>query len=238
MCYETSLNKKLKTIEKTFSAKFTEPELYDPWYHLSGFIHPNLFCVPMEDPQHIYPMEWGLVAPWGNNNVGAFRKKYNTLNAKSETVLKSKIYKEPARERRCLIIADGFFEPHHTGGKAIPYYCYLQEFKLFTFAGIYNESGNDYRTVTMLTTEANDFFSEVHNKKKRMPLVLDKNIEGEWLNPNLVDGDLQDLMAASFTKEEFKAHPVTRDLYKRGIDTNTPRALEKIEETETGRLFE
>lgn len=93
MCYETSLTKKLTPIEKTTDAKLLKPANYEPYYHLSGFTHPNLYCIPLENPSQIYPMEWGLIAPWGENDAPAFRKKYNTLNAKGETLLKSNTYK-------------------------------------------------------------------------------------------------------------------------------------------------
>jgi putative SOS response-associated peptidase YedK len=109
MCYETSLTKKLAAIEKTTGAIMQYPEVYEPWYHLSGFTHPNMFCIPMDRPSAILPMEWGLVAPWGEEDIIKFRSKYDTLNAKAETLLTSNMYKEPARERRCLILADGFF---------------------------------------------------------------------------------------------------------------------------------
>ena len=61
-----------------------------------------------------------------------------------------------------------------------------------------------------------------------MPLVLDPNFEGDWLNPDLNDKGIEEVLATSFMRESFKAHQVTRDLYKRGIDTNTPEILEKV----------
>ena len=103
MCYETSLTKKVEVIEENYEARMFIPELYKPWYNKSGFVNPNMFCIPMEDPQHIYPMEWGLIAPWGDKDIESFRLKYNTLNTKSETALKSPMYKNATRERRCLI---------------------------------------------------------------------------------------------------------------------------------------
>lgn len=228
MCYETSLSKKLKAIEKSFNAKMKEPERYEPYYHKSGFIHPDLYCIPLDEASSIQPMEWGLVAPWGSGDISSFRKKYNTLNAKSETVLKSNMYKDAARERRCLIIMDGFFEPHHVNKTSYPYYCYLNENRLFTVAGIFNEFKTGERTVSLLTTEANDFFAEVHNNKKRMPLVVDPDFEGTWLDPNLNEDQLKELMNSCFIREAFNAHPVSRDLYKRGIDTNNPEILKEV----------
>ncbi|GAA4315793.1 SOS response-associated peptidase [Pontixanthobacter gangjinensis] len=229
MCYETSLNKKLKVLEKTFDAQLKKDEEFEPYYHKSGFVHPNLYCIPIDQPGTIYPMEWGLVAPWGSKDINAFRKKYNTLNAKSENLLKSNMYKEAARERRCLIIVDGFFEPHHVNKVSYPYYCYLQDQKIFSIAGIYNELEDGKRTLSLITTEANDFFAEVHNNKKRMPLSMDPDFEGSWLDPGLSDMNLKELMQECFRKEAFKAHPVSRDLYKRGKDTNNPEILEEVD---------
>lgn len=69
-----------------------------------------------------------------------------------------------------------------------------------------------------------------------MPLVLDQDFEGEWINPDLNDNDIQEVIATSFIREPFQAHEVTRDLYKRDINTNTPRVIEKVEGT--GNLFD
>ena len=233
MCYETSLTKKLAAIEKHTGAEMMYPEVYEPYYHISGFVHPNLFCIPLEDPTHIFPMEWGLVAPWGERNIINFRKKYNTLNAKGETLLESNTYKDPARKRRCLILADGFFEPHYPGdnfkGGAVPKYCYLEGRKLFTFAGIYNAYDSDYWTVSMVTTKANSFFEKVHNKKKRMPLVVDPDFEGEWLREDLTDKGILELVNNGFIKEDFKAHSVA-NIYKRDINTNTPEFLKPVDD--------
>lgn len=234
MCYETSLSKKLKSIEKSFNAVMKDPDAYEPYYHKSGFTHPDLYCLPIDKPSEIQPMEWGLIAPWGSRDVKAFRKKYNTLNAKSETLLRSNMYKEAARERRCLIIMDGFFEPHHVNKVSYPYYCYLPENKLFTVAGIFNGEDPEDRTVSLLTTEANEFFAEVHNNKKRMPLVVDPEFEGSWLAPDLSEDQLKDLMASCFIKEAFQAHPVSRDLYKRGMDTNNPDILNPVDPEQEG----
>ena len=108
-----------------------------------------------------------------------YKKKSNTLNARSESIFEKPSYKESAHEKRCLILADGFYEPHHENGKAIPYFCFqpskeYPEGDLFLFAGLYNELDDSSLTTTILTTEANNFFAEVHNKKKRMPLILDE----------------------------------------------------------------
>ncbi|GAB5400149.1 MAG: SOS response-associated peptidase [Aureisphaera sp.] len=234
MCYSTANRKKREQIEIEYHAKMIEPLEYEPYYHLNGFTYGNLHIIPMDEPEGIYPASWGLVADWGINDIPAFRKRYNTLNAKSETLLTSNMYKDAARKRRCLVLADGFFEPHHENGLAIPYFCHIPSEKyengsdLFVFAGIYNEIDEGVYTATILTTEANEFFAEVHNKRKRMPLILDEFFIEDWLD-DLNDQQLNELMSVSFTTKEFEAYPVSRDFYKKGIDTNKPYIVERAD---------
>ncbi|MBZ9731426.1 SOS response-associated peptidase [Salegentibacter sp. JZCK2] len=233
MCYETSLTKELDFIEDYTDAEILYYGIYEPYYHVSGYTHPNLFCLPMEDPSNIYPMEWGLLPHMADLDIITYRKDYNNLIARGETLLQSKLYKEPARQRRCLILADGFFEPHYPndnfGGKAVPKYCYLEGRKLFCFAGIYNEFDDEYWNVSLVTTDANDFFSKINNKEKRMPLVLDPAFEEEWLRKDLSDKGILDLVKYGFIKDEFKAHSVV-NFYKCDFNTNRPEILEKVEE--------
>lgn len=228
MCYETSLTKTQKVIENHFKAPMKIPDLFQPSYHQSGFSNPYLYVIPQEDPSQIYPMEWGLIAPFGERDIQGFRKKYNTLNAKSETVLDSRMYQKPTLKGRCLIIADGFFEPHHDKDGAQPYYCYLENRQLFTFAGIYTQVDDDYWSASILTTSANPFFEKIHNKKKRMPLVLDPSMEGSWIDDHLNESQIREILNDGFIQKDFEAHPVSKDLYKRGINTNKPQILERV----------
>lgn len=238
MCYSTSLRKPVLKIEEKlrepFNATFAVSGEYQPNYHLNGFSYGNLQIIKMDDTQKIVPASWGLVPSWAMKDPIAFRKKSNTLNARSETLFEKSSFKNSAHDKRCLILADGFFEPHHENGVSIPYFCFQPtkdepQGDLFLFAGLYTELGDALYTTTIITTEANDFFAEVHNKKKRMPLVLDKNYYLDWLDDGLSEPMLNELMATGFSSKKFDAHPVTRDVYKRGIDTNKPYIIEKVE---------
>lgn len=231
MCFESSLLKKKRLIEEFFKANFTSNNSYEPFYHVSGFNYPELQIIKMDDPYTIHPANWGLIPSWGEKNITSFRKKYNTLNAKSETLLHSNMYQESARDNRCLIIADGFFEPHQINNISYPYYCFIpsENFEdgksLFAYAGIYSEIENGDLSCSILTTEANDFFSEIHNKKKRMPLIIDDSFTTDWLQSNLNDSQIEELMKSSFTQKKFEAYAVSRNLYKKGVNTNHPGVL-------------
>lgn len=237
MCYETVLSKGKVKIEKRFNSRFMIDFEYEPYYHRSAFGYPNLYIIKMDEPNAIYPSTWGFVPEFALENLDQFRKKYNTYNAKSETILTSGTYKKSAREKRCLIIADGFFEPHHQNKVSIPYFCYqpTKEYEdgrdLFVFAGLYStiEEKDKCYSCTIITKEANPFFAEVHNQKKRMPLVLNEEFVNEWLTDGLTDTQIQEIMLLGFTQKEFKAHPVSRDLYKRNLDTNNPDILKEVD---------
>jgi putative SOS response-associated peptidase YedK len=234
MCFEVSLRKKREEITNRLEIEAMLDAEYAPFFHMSGFTHNNLQIIPNHSPSTLVPAAWGLVPDWANHDPVVFLKKYNTLNAKSETVFESNTYKDSILENRCLIIVDGFFEPHHENGVSIPYFCYQpsDRFKdgsdIFAFAGIFSEIEEHKFTCSILTVPANPFFSEIHNKKKRMPLVLDEHYFEDWLD-DINKSQINELIATAFTDRPFKAHPVSRDLYKRGIDTNKPYIVEPVD---------
>jgi putative SOS response-associated peptidase YedK len=235
MCYSTSLRKQREQIEQRIlnqiPARFTANSTFKPYYHLNGFTHGNLQIITMNNPKTIVDAEWGLIPSWSTHHPEGFRKKSNTLNARSENIFEKASFSESAENKRCLILSDGFFEPHHENGQAIPYFCYQpsEEFPdgdLFLFAGLYNELDDYTLTTTILTTEANSFFLEVHNKGKRMPLILDSNYFEDWLDQGMSNQELNEIMTDGRSKKVFKAHPISRDFYKKGIDTNKPYIVE------------
>ena len=228
MCYSTTLRKEEKEIEKRMERHFEIPLEYEPYYHRNGFTHQNLYIIPMDDPDEIIPAMWGLVPKYGMKDIPAFQKKYNTLNARSESIFKSNTFKDSVYDKRCIILADGFHEPHHKNGTSFPYFCHYKDDGLFYFAGLYSKIDTDFYSCTILTVEANDQFAEIHNKKKRMPLVLDEHWEFDYLDPSLHEKGLKELINVSFTTKEFEAYPVSRNLYKPEIDTNNKTAITKV----------
>lgn len=238
MCYSTALRKQREQVEKklrdSINARFHPKADYNPYYHLNGFTHGNLQIIKMDEPETIYNASWGIIPDWAIHNPEGFRKKSNTLNARGESIFEKASFKDSAEDKRCLILADGFFEPHHENGKAIPYFCYQpttqdKEGQLFLFAGLYNELDDRNLTATILTTAANDFFMEVHNKGKRMPLVLDEHYYEDWLDDGMSEQEINEIIATGMSSLPFKAHPVSRDFYKKGVDTNQPYIVEEVE---------
>ena len=238
MCYSTALRKQREQIEKKLrdriNARFHPSVKFTPYYHLNGFTNGHLQIIKMDEPDTIYNASWGLIPDWATHNPEAFRKKSNTLNARGESIFEKASFRDSAEEKRCLILADGFFEPHHENNIAIPYFCYQpteedQNGQLFLFAGLYNELDEDKLTTTIITTEANAFFSEVHNKRKRMPLVLDDHYYEDWLDEGMSEPEINEIIATGMSAIPFKAHPVSRDFYKKGMDTNQAYIVEEVQ---------
>lgn len=240
MCYSVSNTKSQKEAEALTKAKWKASIPYKPYFHLSAFNFPNLHIQSLAEPQYLTTATWGLIPEWASSDVASFRKKYHTFNARSEELFHSNVYAGSLQTQRCLIWADGFFEPHHISKKSIPYYCYIpeksnsQSRQLFAFAGLYSQVNEGQLTCTIITTEANDFFVEIHNLKKRMPLVLKSELHASWLDPTLNNQQINALLKDGFTPKTFKAHPVSSLLYQPKVDTNIPSILNEVEK---GTLF-
>lgn len=227
MCYATSLTKSKKEIQETFKRDFAIPLEYQKHYHLNGFGSGLLQIIP-EGRNSIYPSNWGLIPEFAFEDPEGFKNKYNTLNARSESIFSSMTYRKSAQESRCLIIADGFFEPHHYKSKSQPYYCKLEGHKLFAFAGLCTNIDEELYSASIITVPANELFEQIHNKKKRMPLVLDDHFLENWIEPGLNKTQVEELMRVGFTNTPFETYPVSNTIYQRGVETDVPDILEPV----------
>ncbi len=182
MCYHTKLNARLKDIEKVISAKFAEPERYVPQQEINGFTFPQTPVKADFAPEEILFFQWGLIPFWAKND----HIKKNTLNARMETMAEKPAFRHAA-DNRCLIIANGFYEWQwlDPNGKRKQKYLLTGE-EIFAFAGIYSTwtnpiDGESVYSYSILTTEAGELMSRIHNNKKRMPVVLKAGDQQEWL---------------------------------------------------------
>lgn len=129
-------------------------------------------------------VRWGLVPAWARDlSIGA-----RLINARAETVATKPSFRSALRRRRCLVIADGFFEWRKDGVKKQPVYVRMVDETPFAFAGLWERwISNDSTTVdscTIITTEPNALLKPIHN---RMPVILPPEAFSQWLNPDQVD---------------------------------------------------
>lgn len=200
MCFFSQVSKDAVEVQHRFNAKFENGSSFMPMKY-NAFQFPKTPVITNLNPDLIQMFQWGLIPHWAKND----EIKKNTLNARVETLHEKPSFKY-VLQNRCLIISDGFFEWQWLdprGKQKQKYHITLHENQLFAFAGLYNTwadplSGELFNTYTILTTEANELMSLIHNSKKRMPLILNPEDENLWLSGANLKHNEVDLIA---TKE-------------------------------------
>jgi putative SOS response-associated peptidase YedK len=129
-------------------------------------------------------IKWGFVPAFAKDEkIG-----YSMINAKSETLAEKPSYKDSFRSRRCVVLADGFYEWKTDGSSKQPYRFHMGEGTLFALAGLWTqyvkEDGSKLFTCTIITTQANEDLADLHD---RMPVILEGEDLSTWLNPNATD---------------------------------------------------
>ena len=137
-------------------------------------------------------MRWQLVPRWEKE----FKTKLTTINAKSETVFESRLYKGLIVRQRCIVPLSGFYEWKAEGTKKRPYEIHLRDGSIMGVAAIWDTwhagTADERRSFSILTTSANDFMREIH---ERMPVILGAPDLDDWLNPEIHEQSaLQTLM--------------------------------------------
>jgi putative SOS response-associated peptidase YedK len=131
-------------------------------------------------------MHWGLVPEWSPD----FAMKFSTINARSEGVFESRLYKKAILQRRCIVPVSGFFEWKKEGTAKRPFKIFLKDSPIMPMAGIWTAwragSPEEKRSFSIMTTSANDFMSKIHD---RMPVILFLNQFDEWLDPEVHEVD-------------------------------------------------
>ncbi|MFC0469122.1 SOS response-associated peptidase [Halalkalibacter kiskunsagensis] len=147
-------------------------------------------------------LRWGLVPVWAKDpKIG-----YKMINARGETVDEKPAFKRLLGRRRCLIVADGFYE--WIDEKKKPYRITVND-GIFTFAGLWDrwKSGDDeIVSCTIITTEPNKLMSDIHD---RMPVILGEESRKVWLDPGVEDKYIVKDLLKPYPVEEMRAYEVS-----------------------------
>lgn len=233
MCYNISVNKSPEELEKRFKAKIAKGESISSHYYLSGFNHPKTPVISSIDPNVIDIYHWGLIPAFCKTAKDAKEMMVKTLNAKSETVFALPSFKNSIRQKRCMILADGFYEWRTLGKLKYPYFIQLKNKEAFAFGGIYNdwvnkETGEIINSFSIITTPANPLMAKIHNVKLRMPLILPKEIEKDWLNPNLNEKEIIELMKP-LEETKMEAYSISKLITNRNENPDKPEIQHQFE---------
>lgn len=186
MCGRFGLFARLDAIEDYFDAAFTFD--YAPRYNIAPE-GSGIAAVRNESPDGIDQLRWGLLPGWVDDP-----EDFPTLiNARSETAAEKPAFREAFATRRCLIPATNFYEWTGRTGSRVPHAIGLQDRELFAMAGLWetwSANGDEVRSATILTTDANDVVGELHD---RMPVILAPDEERRWLHADDED-ELQALL--------------------------------------------
>ena len=142
---------------------------------------------------------WGLLPARSSDG-----KRF--INARAETIESRASFSESFRRRRCLILADGFFEWKRSFGSKQPYFIHMSDESAFAFAGIWDSSGNEAPSCAIITTTANETLKPIH---ERMPVILGPESYSLWLDPQAHFAALRKLLVP-FPAASMSSHPVSR----------------------------
>jgi len=148
---------------------------------------------------------WGLIPSWAKDpSIGS-----KMFNARAETVAEKPSFRSAFKKRRCLIVADGFYEWQKLDKVKKPFYFSLESGRPFGFAGLYESwTSPDQKliqTCTIITTDSNELIMSIHD---RMPVILPKKGESLWLDPENQNREEMLSLLKTYSAEEMKMEEV------------------------------
>jgi putative SOS response-associated peptidase YedK len=213
-----------------FSRKATLQAIIDEFEieDVTGTIEPSYNVAPGQDVAVILKdenrklglLKWGLIPSWAKDPAIGNRM----INARAESVAEKPSFKHPIRRKRCLIVADGFYEWRKEGKQKVPMYIFLKDQKPFVFAGLWDTwtapDGKKVATCTIITTEPNTFMERIHN---RMPVILPKHHIDTWLDRS-IDNEQEVLpLLKPYPEKEMDAYEVSR--FVNSPKNNSPECI-------------
>lgn len=191
-----------------------------PWLEVSEAPPPRYNIAPTEavaavrnlGAPRLEQLRWGLIPWWADDP----RLGNRLINARSESASQKPAFREALRKRRCLVLADGFYE----WCRKVPYYVCLRERRPFALAGLWDtwrptEGGEPVLSCTLLTTEANPLVASIH---PRMPVILPPPVHSAWLAPGEISPRELERWLRPYPAEEMQLWRVSRRVNRPGYD--------------------
>ncbi len=201
MCGRFSQSKSKQDIKKRFNLKLL-PETIEPLFNIAP--QRDVLAILNDAPEEMRYAHWGLIPSWSKD----IKTPYSMINARCETITEKPTFKRLIKSRRCLIIADSFFEWKKESVKKVPYRIMLKDEGLFAFAGIWDVWEKEGVTITscsIITTTPNPLVAAIHD---RMPVILEPNNERQWLLSDSLDEVLR--LLKPYPQEQMTAYPISQ----------------------------
>ena len=204
MCGRFVLKDNIKTLSKNFDFDQDDDVLFEPKYNITP--GQNAPIIIKEETRKCAIMRWGLVPSWSNDPLIGFQM----IDARSETVAQKPSFKNSLRKRRCIVPSNGFYEWKKLDNKTkTPYYIKMKNNKPFGFAGLWdtwNKDGANLTTFTIITTSPNELIKPIHD---RMPVILKKEDEDLWLNPDIQNSDKILHLLKPFSSDDMETYEIS-----------------------------
>lgn len=204
MCGRYTLRVPVEELAEKFDLPGPLPEL-SPSYNIAPS-REVAAVVLREKTRRLEKFRWGLVPSWADDpGIGN-----RMINARAESVAEKPSYRRAFRSRRCLVLADGFYEWRKEDGGRQPYYIKMRDGSPFAFAGlweVWRGGADEIRSCTIITTDANGLLAPIH---ERMPVILDPEEYDLWLDVSVHDPDVLLPLLKPYEGETLEAYPVDR----------------------------
>lgn len=205
MCGRFTQTATPETIAEQFH--LNEPPLFNPRYNIAPSQHVAAIRLNSETAKRECVMlRWGLIPFWAKDpKIGS-----QCINAKAETLAGKPSFRSAFKKRRCLVIADGFYEWQVQGTRKQPMWIGLRGRRPFAFAGLWEHwsptDGEPIESCTIITTQPNALVQSIHN---RMPVILSPQDYETWLDPAFQHLDTLNSLLRPFPAEHMTAFPVS-----------------------------
>ena len=233
MCFTIAIHATREEIERRFNSRFSAEADFIPGYYFSAFTLPLIPVITGQQKDKIEMFRWGLIPYWVRDSSSAEAIRTKTFNARAETLTEKPSFRDAAKSKRCLVICKGFFEWQSRKNEKIPYFIQLKNEELFALAGLYDnwydpETGEVENTFTVITTTASPLLAEIHNTKKRMPVILPRNAEHSWIHQDQPPGEALSLLGP-FDDRALNAYTVSKRVSQPGADKNIPDIIKPFD---------
>jgi putative SOS response-associated peptidase YedK len=241
MCFTVNVNLIKEELENRYGATLIDPDNYRPSYYYHAFGLPSLPVICSEAPTEIRQLKWGLIPSWTKSLSDANIIRFKTFNARSETIGTKPSFSSAFRSKRCIVPVKGFYEWQHAEKEKIPWYiCHFKN-EILSIAGIYDQwiesnTGEIVDTFSIVTMEANYLMATIHNSGKRMPVILSKTAENQWINTSISVSDALNMLIPC-PSDILSAHTISPLINSRSADRNTPELIEPYNYSQGNLLF-
>ncbi len=240
MCFTVNVNLIKEELENRYGSTFLDPDKYRPSYYYHAYGLPELPAICSGSQDRIRLLKWGLIPSWTRDNESAQEIRYKTFNARSESIDSKPSFSRSFSSQRCIVPVKGFYEWQHRGKKKIPWYITRADDDVMSLAGLWSEweesiSGEVIATFTIITTDANEKMAEIHNSKKRMPVIIERDSEQKWLDKKTPAADIFPLMKP-YSPDILKAFTISNLINRKDANRDNPEIIKPFS-WETGTLF-